>query len=596
MKRKPAVLLLLISLVSLLLIFTSACGGGTTTTTTTKTVTAPSASTSTITVTATTTVTATAGTATTAPATSTTTSPTMPQVLRVNLAGEPATIDPNRAAWIDERTPVMQVFEGLLGLNQDLTLRPVVAKEVPSVANGGISADGKTYTFKLRPDVTWSDGKKVTAKDFEYSIKRLLSPELGAMYASFYFDIAGAAEYNAAADKDEATKAQLRDAVGVKALGDLTLQVTLGQPRPTFLQVMALWPAAPIREDIIAKYGDKWTEPPNYIGNGPFILTEWVHQDHMTFKANPNYWGAKPKLTEIQMKMVTDVNAELAAYKNNELEISRVPPGTEKAIMEDTALSKEVIRYPELFTFAFVFNVTVPPFDNVKVRQALSTAIDRVSFVDKVRNGIGKPALSWIPPGMPGYDPNLGKEYDFNVAKAKQLLVEAGYADTSKLPELKFQYADAAGNRIIAEFLQGQMKDNLGINLTLEPMEPKAFMELVNERKHTWAGFGWSADYPDPDNWLPELFGTGAGNNYTNYSNPQFDALAGQARNELDGAKRLQIWAEAQRIVMADAPITTMMYVDRFFLVKPTVKGLKTTGGDGQIPGDIFFADVYLAK
>ncbi|MDO8635213.1 MAG: ABC transporter substrate-binding protein, partial [Dehalococcoidia bacterium] len=297
----------------------------------------------------------------------------------------------------------------------------------------------------------------------------------------------------------------------------------------------------------------------------------------------------------VRLRMITDANAELAAYKNNELDMSRVPPGTEKAVMADPAISKEILRFPELTTFAFQFNVTKAPFDNVKLRQALSTAVDRVSFVDKVRNGVGKPALSWVPPGMPGHDPNLGKEYDFNVAKAKQLLTEAGYPDASKLPELKFQYSDTAGNRLIAQFLQGQLKDNLGVNLTLEPMEAKAFTQFVNQEKHTWAWFGWGADYPDPDNWLPELFGTKAGNNHTVYSNPKFDALAKQAKSELDNTKRLQMWTEAQKSVMADAPIATMFYRERFILVKPTVKGLKTTGMDGQMTGDLFLSEVYLA-
>ncbi len=522
--------------------------------------------------------------------------PSGPQVLRGNITGEPETIDPNRASWATQRTVIVQVFEGLLGFNQDLTLKPVVAKEIPTVANKGVSSDGKTYTFKLRTDVTWSDGKKVTAKDFEYSIKRMLDPDLAAEYASFYYDIVGAEEYNGAADKDAATKAQLKSALGVKAVDDATLEITLAQARPTFPQVMALWPVYPLREDIITKYGDKWTEPPNYIGNGPFILTEWVHADHITLKANPNYWDTKPKLTEIQYKMIADVNAELAAYKNNELDMSRVPVGTEKATMADPVLSKEILRYPELVTFAFQFNVTKPPLDNVKVRQALSCAIDRVAFVDNVRAGVGKPALSWIPPGMPGYDANLGKEYEFNVTKAKQLLSEAGYADVSKLGELKFQYSDTAGNRTIAQFLQGQMKDNLNINLTLEPMETKAFQQLVNSEQHTWAWFGWGADYPDPDNWLPELFGTGAGNNHTLYSNPQFDALAKQAKSEPDNTKRLKLWADAHKMVIADAPIATMFYRERFMLVKPSVKGLKTTGMDGTLPGDLFFAEVYMTK
>lgn len=524
------------------------------------------------------------------------TTPAVSQVLRVNLLGEPAQIDPNRASWAQERTVILQVFEGVLGFNQDLTLRADVAKEIPSVSNGGISADGMTYTFKLRNDVTWSDGKKVTAKDFEYSVKRMLDPALAADYASFYFDIVGAEDYNGATSKDAAALAKMKDALGVKAVDDYTLQIKLAQPRPTFLPIMALWPAFPIREDVVTKYGDKWTEAGNYIGNGPFMLTEWVHQDHITLKANPNYWGTKPILSEIDFKMITDANASLAAYKNNELDIVAVPPGTEKATLADASLTNQRVRFNELVTFGFRFNIATPPFDNLKVRQAITTAIDRNAFIDKVRSGVGRPATSWIPPGMPDYDATLGSQYAFNVAKAKQLLTDAGFADVSKLPAIKFQYSQTAANEVIATFLQGQMKDNLGINVTLEPMEPKSFSQLVNDKKFTWSWYGWGADYPDPDNWLPELFGTGAGNNKQNYSNPRFDALAKQAKSELDNSKRLSLWAQAHQMIVDDAPMAFMLYRERFVLVNPAVKNLKTTGMDGQVAGDMFFVGVSISK
>lgn len=535
---------------------------------------------------------ATSPTATASP----TISPSRARTLRINLAGEPATIDPNRASWVIERSVIMQCFEGLYGFNPDLTLKAVVASEIPSTDNGGISTDGKTYTIKLKPDVTWSDGRKVTARDFEYSIKRMLSPVLAAEYASFYYGIAGAQAYNTTASKDEATLAQIKAAVGVEALDDLTLQITLKQPQPTFPQLLALWPVYPVREDIITQNGDKWTDPPNYIGNGPFILTEWTHQDHMVFKPNPNYRGDGPKLDELRYLMLADQNAELAAYKKNELDMSGVPIGSEKTVLADPQLATQIIRYNSLFTDAFQFNVHQPPFDNVKLRQALACAIDRAAFVNNLRSGIGQPALSWIPPGMPGHDPELGKEYELNVARAKQLLAEAGYGDAATVPELRFQYPDVAGNRLIAQFLQGQIKDNLGLTVTPEPMESKAFQEMVNAEKHTWALFGWLADYPDPENWLPELFGTNAGNNHTTYANPAFDALAAQAKAELDNTRRLQLWADAQKLVMADAPIITMCYHERFWLAKPWVKGLLTTGMDGQIPGDTFFASVFIQE
>jgi oligopeptide transport system substrate-binding protein len=509
------------------------------------------------------------------------------QELRVNLAGEPDTIDPNKASWADQITCASLCFEGLLGFTKDLELKAVVAKEIPTVGNDGISEDGKTYTFKLRSDVTWSDGEKVTAQDFEYAIKRMLSPDLAAEYASFYYDIVGAEDYNAGTGS--------ADDVAVNAIDDTTLEIELVNIRPTFLQLMAMWPTWPTREDIITEYGSQWTEPAHYIGNGPFKLTEWTHQDHMTFEPNENYWGKKPKLDKIVLKMITDQNAELAAYKNNELDMSRVPTGSEKTIMNDETLNAQTIRYYDLTTFAFQFNVHKEPFNNKLLRQAIATGIDRASFIDNVRNGIGKPATSWIPPGMPGYDAELGSEYDFDATKAQELLAEAGYPDGDGLPTIKFSYTNSAGNQVIAEFLQGQMKTNLNINITLDGMESSAFQALVNNEQHQWAWFGWGADYPDPDNWLPDIFGTDAGNNHTTYSNPEFDTLCDEAAVELDNANRLDIYAQAQELVIDDVPIVPMFFRERFWLVKPYVKGLVTTGLDHQCPGDLFWNLVYIA-
>jgi oligopeptide transport system substrate-binding protein len=516
-----------------------------------------------------------------------------PQALRVNLAGEPAQIDPNRASWSTERSVIMQVFEGLLGFNQDLTLRAIGATEIPTVANKGISADGKTYTFKLNTKVTWSDGQKVTAKDYEYSIKRMLNPELAAEYASFYFDIVGAEDYYSAADKDDAAKAKLKDAVGVKAVDDATLQISLNDPLPTFLDLLALWPSYPVRQDIIEKYNEKWTEPPNYIGNGPFIMTEWVHSDHITLVRNDKYWGTKAKLDTLTFKMITDINAEYAAYMNNELDISQVAAGTEKATIADATMGPQVLRYAELTTFAYQFNVKEKPFDNKNFRKAINAAVDRDAFINNVRGGVGKPAYSWIPPGMPGYDASLGADYHFNVAKAKEFLVKAGYKeDGSDVPQLRLQYADTGINPTISQFVQNQIKVNLGITVNLEPMERAAFSKAVNSEQYTWAWYGWGADYPDPDNWLPQLFGTGAGNNHTNYSNPAFDELAAKASKELDNTKRLQLWADAQKMVVDDAPVLFIQYRERFRLVKPAVQGLMYTGMDGDVPGDMFFENV----
>ncbi len=524
------------------------------------------------------------------------TSSATPDTFITDLYGEPATIDPNKVVWSDQITIVKQCFNGVLGFNPDLSLKPVTATEIPTFENGGISSDGLTYTFKLRHDVTWSDGAKVTAKDCVYGIKRMLSPDVAAGYASFYLDIMGAKEYNSSINKDDSAKKQLRDSVGITALDDYTLQIRLSNPRPAFLQVMALWPVYPIREDIINKYGDKWTEPGSYIGNGPFTLSEWVHGDHITLKANPNYWGAgKPRVGQIVFKMISDVNAALAAYKNEEMHMVMVPGGTEKAVMADSVLSKEILRYPKLSTYGIFFNVTKAPFDNVKVRQAFATAIDRVSYIDKVHAGVGKPAYSWIPQGMAGYDADLGLEYKFDPAKAKRLLTEAGYADVNKLPPIKFTYFNTGTDPMDAQFIQGQLKANLGIEITLDPMESKAATEAFNSGNYQVGLNGWFADYPDPDNWLPPIFKTGAGTNFTKYSNPQFDELCEKASKELDYTRRMELWAKAHEIIVRDVPIAFIYNVETLWLLKPYVKGLTTTGMDAT-PGDFFYRDIYIDK
>lgn len=524
---------------------------------------------------------------------------------RANLAGDPPSLDPNASAWDTSIAVISLVFRGLLKFKPDLTLEPAVAREMPTVANGGISADGKTYTLKLRNDVKWSDGKAVTAKDFEYSAKRMLDPKLAADYASFYYAIKGAEEYNTALgtkDKpktpDAATLARLRDAVGVKALDDSTLQFTLAEPRASFLQLLALWPVYPVRQDIIEAKGEKWyTEPAGYIGNGPFKVTEYVAKDHITLVPNDNYYGAKPKLKKVTLLMVTDAAANYAAYLSGERDITAVPVANVPVVLADPTLKEQVVRGPRLATFALQFNTKRAPFDNPKVRQALSLAIDRQTFIEKIRRGVGKPALSWIPPGMPGHQPDLGKEFAFNPAKAKQGLADAGYPDGKGLPPISMQYASTGANPLMAEFTQAQFKDNLGLEIKLEPMDPPEFSKLVSGNRHHMAFFGWGADYPDPDNWLPELFGTGAGNNHTQYSNPQLDALMKRAISEVDPAKRMEAWAQAQKTVVDDAPVIFLFHDERFLLVKPYVKGLKITGIDTTaLTGNWYLEEVYLLK
>ena len=518
------------------------------------------------------------------------------QEFRVNLGGEPSSLDPQRASSLPEFSVIRQIFQGLIGFKPDLTLEPVVATEVPTEENGGISEDGLVYTFNLRDDVTWSDGEKLTASDFVFAIKRLLDPQVAAPTAGLYGSIKGGREYNSATEEDEATRQSLRDALAVEARDELSLVITLAEPNPTFLQKMALTPAFPVRQSTIEQFGDGWTEPEGYVGNGPYVMTEWVHQDHITLEVNPNYWGPRPNLTTISFEMIGDPNSELSAYLSDELDLAQVPPGTERATLEDPNLSRELLRSTALFHDGLFFNTTAEPFDNLKVRQAFATAIDREAWIDKVRSGVGHPAVSWLPPDMPGYDPELGQEYAFNADRARALLAEAEFAEGTDFPEITLSYINVGDQGLMAEFLQEQMRQNLDVTVNLEPLDPPSFFgKVAGAGQFQWASLGWGADYPDPENFLAPLFTTGSQFNLSRFSNPAFDALAAQAATELDQAKRIGLWQQAHEIVVSQVPVAPFFYRERFFLKKPSVQGLTLTGVDGFIPGDTGLAEVSIA-
>lgn len=527
------------------------------------------------------------------------------QEFRFNLAGEPPGLDPQYVGWDASISVLWQTFEGLLRFDEDLRPAPAAAREVPTAANGGISSDGKVYTFRLRDDIKWSDGQPVRAQDFAFGLQRLFDPDKGAQYASFYFDVVGGEAYFEARGTKEQPKTPsdpelraLRDAVGVRAVDDRTLEVRLVQPRPTFVQLAALWPMYPIRRDAVERHGDRWTEAGNMVGNGPFKMVEWVHQDHITLVPNEHYPGPRPTLTKMTLRMITDANAEYASYLNGELEGVRVPLTNVGQVTADAQLRSQLRRVTKLSTRGYQFNVKRAPFDRKEVRQAFSQAVDRETFIRTVAGGVGKPAYSWIPPGMPGHQENLGKDVaKFDPSAARRLLADAGYPEGRGLPPITFQYANIRSNRLPAQFLQSQLKEHLGVEIALEPMEPSSFSRLVNAFQHQFAYMGWIGDYPDPDNWLPELWGTGAGNNHSQYSNPQLDDLLKRAGVEPDEGRRLQLWAQAQEMLVKDSPMVFLMHEEDVLLYKPYVRNLKLTPMDGfALPGREFLRDVWLAR
>jgi oligopeptide transport system substrate-binding protein len=523
------------------------------------------------------------------------------QVLRLNLLGEPSTIDPHLAAVNTEYTIARQLFSGLLTYNSDLEIVAALASEVPTVENGGISDDGLVYTVKLIDDAKWSDGTAITAGDFVYSMLRALDPELASPYASFFYGIKGAAEYNSAlGEEGEGPKPpaseieDLRKAVGVRAVDERTIEYTLLEPNPSFLNLLALWTASPVRQDIVEKYRSEWTEAGNHIGNGPFVISSWEHNQKLVMEPNPYWYGEKPVLKRLEVTFVDDASVAYQRYQNGELDVVKLPRslGTE-ALKPGSALADETIVTPNVSTTALFMNNAQAPFDNRLVRQAFAMAIDRDALVTAVLQNAGHATTSWLPPGMPGYDAEIGSQYKFNPDSAKALLSQAGYKDGAGFPSTTFMLL--AGSETFGEFYKAQLKANLGIDVDFVYYDENDYFPRFIEGDYQVTMQSWFADWPYPDNWLPTQFTSGSPNNVSFYSNEKFDALMDQAAGELDDAKRIDLYKQGQKTMLDDAGLSPLYNGVNITLVNPRVKQLVATGLDGALTGDFFFWKTFIA-
>jgi oligopeptide transport system substrate-binding protein len=517
-----------------------------------------------------------------------------PQELTVNfLQGEPDNIDPNRSSFNTEAAVIRQVFQPLLRFDSTLVPQPAAASSYE------VSPDGTVYTFHLRPDGRWSDGQPVTASQFEYSFKRILNPATAAEYASFFVDagIVGADDWFSG-------RVPNADGVGVRALDDLTLEFRLLRPFGPFPNLAALWVVPPLRQDVIEGFGTAWTQDPStYIGNGPFMMSEWVHQDHVTLVPNPYYvtngmWPA-PTLQKITLLMVTNTEADYAAYLNNERDWALAPDSVVNVVLQDPELSQQARQFNELTTFWVHLNHEQVPLNDFRVRRALAKAVDREALIRDIAGGVGLPTTSIIPPGMPGFVEGLGQELAFDPAGAQALLAEAGYPNGQGFPQMSYSFASTSGNQRRAEFLQAQWKQNLNIDIQLNSMESKAYQDAFKNKQYQLAFGGWGADYPDPQNWFNTLFGCRGGNNKYNYCNPTFDAIVAQADSGTDLSERLALYAQAQTMLITEAPVSPLFVRGRLVIVKPWVQmtdgsPLVITSKD-DYPGNYFLDMVRIA-
>lgn len=482
------------------------------------------------------------------------------RTFRMAVSSEPPTLDWSLATDSISIRVIENIMEGLTQFDDNLNPVPAVAKKWT------VSKDGRTYTYLLRDDVYWSDGNKVTAYDFEYSWKRLLNPKTAAEYAYFLFDVENAGEYNSGQITDPSL-------VGVKAIDDLTLVIRLRKPVVYFPSITTFMVTFPMRRDIVEKYGDKWTEPENIITNGPFILKEWRHEYSISLVPNRGYYGRKPELDEARLYVIGESTTALTLYESGGLELVAIPPLAIPHFKEN----KDYIHHPFLRGSYSGFNVERPPFNNNKVRQAFSMAIDRSVFPEILKGG-ELPANSWIPEGMMGFNPAVGIKFD--PEGAKRLLKEAGYPDGKGFPEVTAMFSTNPENLLIAQNLQAQWKKNLGINVKLDNQEWKVYLKTLQTNPPAIWRLGWGADYPDPDNFM-NLFTSTSGNNRTRWKHKEYDKLIEKAAMEPDTEKRRRLYDTAQKILSEDeVPIIPLYTAAQNLLVKPYVKGFKPNAMD----------------
>ncbi len=507
------------------------------------------------------------------------------QELRMRIDSDVSTFDPQLASSGAEISVVKQLFRGLFTYNDELQVVPSIAMELPTEANGGISNGGLTYTIKLRDDATWSDGQPLTADDFVYSFRRLFDPDAGAQgyYTAYYTAIEGAE----AATLGEGSTSD----IGVSAPDDQTLVLKLDHAQPTLVTLLALWPASPLREDLIAQNGDAWTDAGTLVSNGPFVLSSYDPGIEIGLAANPNYWASDgPELDALTYYVIPDADAALLAYKNNEIDMTSIPLESASLYVEDS----ERVHFSQLETMAVQYNVTKAPFDNKAVRQAFSRAIDRDTYVATLLSGIGVPALGWLPPGTPAVTANFGSKYSFNESAATELLAGAGYSDGADFPTVTLMIPDVDMYKTVAEFVQQELKQNLGIDIEIEALESTVYGERWALGNFEFTLFDWFADYNDPENWLPQQFATDGSFNVTGYSNAQVDELMTKASTELNDEKRLALYEGAHKLIIEDQAVTPIYHPERNYLVKNQVEGLDVTPLDAE-PGDWFIEEVRIA-
>lgn len=486
------------------------------------------------------------------------------QTLLLGNYAEPADLDPQLVNAYTDFDVCNALFEGLTWIDEK-SGRPVPA----AAERWEVSAGGRVYIFHLRVNGRWSNGDPVTSRDFAYSFRRILLPSLGVQYAYMLWPIKNARAFNAGRLADFSR-------VGVEALDDTTLRITLEKPTPYLPALAAHNTWMPVHRATLEKFGridqrgTRWTRPGNLVGNGPFTLEEWTPNSRIVTVKNRWYWDAdRVRLKRIIFFPIENAETEELNFRAGQLHATFDLPISKVASYR----ARDPLRLridPWLSTIYLIFNVTRPPLDNGKLRRALALAIDREALARDVLSGTRRPARSLTPPGCAGYTARAQVPDDFT--EARRLLAAAGYPGGRGLPVFEAQTYTLSYQVRAMEAIQRMWQRELGVRVTIAPIEQKTLFQNEQSLNYAIAMSGWAGDYVDPSTFLNQ-FVTGGGNNWTGWRNPEYDRLIGESENTADNHRRYELFQQAEALLLEGSPITPLYFDSRIYLIHPALRG-----------------------
>lgn len=501
---------------------------------------------------------------------------------------EPESFDPHWSHFAQDIGVQRMVWRGLYRLNENNETEPEMASAAPE-----ISSDGMTYTVTLRSGLKWSDGEPLTADDFVAGIQRTCDPDNAGTYKDTISNITGCDEFYAAAEASADEKATLREAVGVKALDDGTLEFTLENPQPTFTMVLALWMTFPSPSHIVQNSGDPWPDVTELAYNGPFKIESYKAKDSAVLIRNDNWYGEPAYLDKVTLRYIDQLDVAENAYRADQIDITRANLSNLNVVRADPTLGKEFLQVAGVTTRAVHVNHEREPLNDYDVRLALSRATDRDALNKVAFQGAYIPSTTWMPPSVVAgglTEQSFEGAIGFDVDKARESLYDAGFPNGDGFPTLVMVVADVPYQRATAEFLKEQWKQHLNIDITVEVVDSRTRAARFTSMDYDLFPGGWTQDYPDPENWIAGLFNTGGTNNYYGVSDSKLDEIFDDAIFNTNDEERRNQYREINALLSENPMLVgPVLYQESFnYLIKPDLHGPREYAApvDAMIAGD----------